>query len=231
MVVSRSTKNFPKHKKELKGQKIGFKNSKREDTTKSWAEKVKTAIPKKVDHSDNEIPEPLDLEVEDPTIDNGKDILLPCSYVLWSHEIYNKEWDLKSYKRVCVLNNISDFWRLFNNFHRIGYKFMHFFLMKDGIEPTWEHERNRNGGICSLKIELENSFDIWEDLNARMVSGFLNNNYDDINGISISPKNNWAIIKIWNSDNKNDLISTLFKEVIDRYQHLSIKYKSNTPEF
>ena len=64
-----------------------------------------------------------------------------------------------------------------------------------------------------------------------MICNILTNNDDDINGISISPTNNWYIIQIWNKDNKNDLSKTLSEEVLTKYINLSIKYKANEPEY
>jgi hypothetical protein len=129
------------------------------------------------------------------------------------------------------MDNVADFWKVFNNFKVLGMKFMHFFLMKDGVEPLWEHPQNRNGGVCSFKIELDGADDVWQNLCCKMVCDILNNQPDDINGISISPKNSWAIIKIWNKDSKNDLSTTLASDVIQKYESLSIKYREHTPEY
>jgi len=44
-------------------------------------------------------------------------------------------------------------------------------------------------------------------------------------------KNNYAIIKIWNKDKTNDLSQTMNPEILKSYEELSIKYKSNDPEY
>ena len=161
----------------------------------------------------------------------GKNILIGHKYTLWCHDINNKNWNISGYKKLVVFNNVSSFWQIINNFSKIGIKFNHFFLMKDDIEPTWEHEENRKGGVCSFKIELNKSPDVFQHLCIHMVCGLLTEKYDDINGISMSPKNNWAIIKIWNKDSKNDLSKNLLKDILDKYSHLGIRYKTNIPEY
>ncbi len=103
--------------------------------------------------------------------------------------------------------------------------------MKNGIEPIWEHDANRNGGVCSFRIELNNFEKLWEELNIRMVSGTLSKDSEDITGLSISPKNSWAIIKIWNKNSNNDLSTTLPKDIIDKYGKFGIRYKPNSPEY
>jgi hypothetical protein len=158
---------------------------------------------------------------------------LPYRYVLWAHDINNKDWTLDGYQKLCIITNISEFWRLFNNFNKYGYKFRHFFLMKEGVVPIWEHETNRFGGMCSLKVDIGSSINVLTDLCVHMMCNRLtdDSNLDDINGISISPKNSWAIIKIWNKDCKNDISKNLLPSLIKKYEKMSIKYKPNKPEY
>ena len=81
-----------------------------------------------------------------------------------------------------------------------------FFLMKDGIIPIFEDVMNINGGYWSLRITKKDALDYWEKLLyyicvESIVSDESNEN--KINGISISPKINNCIFKIWTSDYKN----------------------------
>lgn len=162
---------------------------------------------------------------------NGNNIALTHNYVLWCHDIHNTDWSLQGYKNLCTISNVSEFWKLFNNLNKLGYKFNNFFFMKEGIDPTWEHEKNRHGGICSLKSDITESLTIYEELCSYMVCNVLTDSPSDINGISFSPKNNWAIIKIWNSNKVNDLSVTMNTELLSKYSENSIKYKENNPEF
>jgi hypothetical protein len=166
---------------------------------------------------------------------DGRNVLLGDTFNLWIHDVNNiKNWDINSYTNLTKkepFNTVSDYWKFANNFHKLGIRFNHFFFMRNDVEPTWEHVENRNGGVCSFKIELDKSSNVFTDLCNKMVCGELVEDPHDINGISLSPKNNWTIIKIWNKDKKNDLSKTLCKEIIEKYSELGIRYKVHTPEF
>ena len=90
-----------------------------------------------------------------------------------------------------------------------------FFLMRNEIFPLWDSEENKDGSSFSFKI-LKNDFKkYWNNLSIMVLSEtFLKeehiDKWDNINGLSISPKKNFCIIKIWlktkdlfNNDNIN----------------------------
>ncbi len=108
--------------------------------------------------------------------------------------------------------------------------------MKEGVEPLWEHERNRYGGTCSFRTDIVLGMKVFENICARLLSNNLLNesitsDHNDLTGISLSPKNNWLIIKIWNSNKDNDLSQTLCPWVLETYKSMSIRYKQNAPEY
>ena len=74
------------------------------------------------------------------------------------------------------------------------------FIMKEGITPVWEDEQNRNGGCFSYKINNKFVTQIWKDLSYSLMGETLTENVsfnNNINGITISPKKSFCIIKIW----------------------------------
>lgn len=161
------------------------------------------------------------------------------TWVLWSHEIRNKRWTIDSYNCICEMTNVAEVCHFLNTFPKLDMKSHHYFLMKKGVQPTWEDPRNRNGGVCSLKTEIvpmsqkkdHNVINVWNYLVMRMTGETCHSNSDDLTGLSLSPKNNWAIIKIWNSSASNDLSRTLPDDIRKRFSALSIKYKANAPEY
>ena len=163
-------------------------------------------------------------------IDDGSDIILNNSYTLWCHDIYDKKWDINSFKNLIVINNVSYFWRLFNNFHKLGLNFNHYFFMKNNITPTWEDPLNYNGGVLSFKLDLNNYYDLWQELNIMMVCNLFPDN-DNINGISISPKKNNIYIKIWIKNNDVNFFDTLDDSFKNKFINNSPKYIVNKPEF
>lgn len=163
--------------------------------------------------------------------DVGDAIKLPCAYNLWCHDIHSKDWSLSGYTKICKITTVSEFWKVFNNIDKLGYKINNIFLMKDDTDPTWEHINNRDGGICSLKVDLGKSLHAYEELCAYMICELLSKLPDDINGISYSPKSTWAIIKVWNKNKNNDLTKLLNPYIMDQYQDCCIRYKQNEPEY
>lgn len=199
---------------------------------KAKGKKVKNQhyIKKIIVDDDKNPPDKIEEEKED-----GETIKLH-NYIMWCHDVFNKNWNIEAYERLCKISNVSEFWKLFNNIEKLGYRVNNFFFMKDGIDPIWEHPLNRNGGVCSFKTDIDQALDLFEKLCIRMVCNQLtdsndNEINDDINGISFSPKNNSAIIKIWNKDKKNDLSVSLSKDILEYCKDMSIKYKENNPEY
>ena len=72
--------------------------------------------------------------------------------------------------------------------------------MKNNSLPLWEHETNINGGNFSYKIYSKDILQIWKQLCYRLIGNTLTDDEDilnNINGISISSKRNFYIIKFW----------------------------------
>lgn len=169
--------------------------------------------------------------IDDNNDKTGSNINLNNKYVLWAHNINDDNWEISSYKKLCTISTISEFWRLFNNFKKIGWKYMHFYLMKSGVVPIWEHPENKNGGICSFRVEMDKALEVWEDVGVRMMCNMIISDHTDINGISISLKHNWGLIKIWNKNNENNIAKLMHNEMKAKYANFSIMYKINKPDY
>ncbi len=162
---------------------------------------------------------------------NGNDIAFGYEYILWVHATNDNDWSINGYKRLYTIKNVSDFWKLFNNIHKLNFKNNNFFFMKPNVEPIWEDESNRHGGICSLRIELDFALKVYELLCIFLACEKLVVDISDINGISITPKNGWAIIKIWNKDKNKKISELLHKSILEKYKNVSIQYKPTQPEY
>ena len=124
-------------------------------------------------------------------------------WTLWYHSIKNNEWTKNSYKKIMNVNNLYDYYLLKTHFERQHLQNGMFFVMRDEIFPTWEDPDNRLGGCLSFKIESKNILDSWNKILLYLISENLvndNKDYDNINGISIAPKKEFNIIKIWLKD-------------------------------
>ena len=137
---------------------------------------------------------------------------LPNKWILWYHNPLDTKWTLSSYKVLYNINSIQDFWKIFSFLDNNIVENSMLFLMKDNVEPLWEHENNINGGCWSFKISKGNLKSSWEELSVKLTSETLCKESKIINGISISPKKTFCIIKIWNN-NKNKNKSALLNKV------------------
>lgn len=182
-------------------------------------------------NSDGWISKKQSFEIEESSDENnGSDI--PCGpFTLWAHDLQNKNWKPESYTNVCTINNISDMWRVINNFDKLGVTKMHLFLMRYNIEPRWEDINNRDGGVCTFKTDISKYKSIVKDISLKFMTNNLCDDNEDINGISISPKNNWMVIKIWNKNSTNDLTETLYSDILQKYENLNPKYRPTKPEY
>lgn len=156
------------------------------------------------------------------------------SWVLWYHNPVDKKWDLGSYTKVYEFSNLEDFWKLTNNWDSCLPPVSDgmFFLMRklannNYINPLWEDKYNRNGGFWSFKIAKESAIQVWHELSVHLIAEKLCQYTADtmlINGISISPKRSFCIIKIWNNDfHKSDV--ALLSQKIDKIDMTECMYK------
>lgn len=123
---------------------------------------------------------------------------------LYYHLPYDKTWDIKSYK--VIINDIDSAEKLISINEIIPedvVKTCMLFVMKKGILPLWEDPSNRMGGAFSFKVANKNVNLVWRHLFYVLCGETLtvDKKYNNlINGISISPKKLFCIIKIWMKD-------------------------------
>ena len=132
---------------------------------------------------------------------------LSHQWILWYHSVNDNKWTEDSYRKLCELNSLEDMWKLMNTISTFTSGM--FFLMREDIFPRWEDINNIDGGYWSFRVTKKNTDDAWQNLIATLISNNLMkdiNNMPLINGISLSPKINNCIIKIWSNDfTKNDI--------------------------
>lgn len=76
-----------------------------------------------------------------------------------------------------------------------------FFLMRDPAPPLWESHYHIRGGCYSFRCQKKEAADVYLTYSiAAMLGGAATSDDNKINGISISPKRGFNIIKVWNTD-------------------------------
>ena len=107
------------------------------------------------------------------------------------------------------------------------------FLMKEGVKPIWEDPQNRSGGCFSYKIANNSVHEVWKQLCYLLVGNTISNQQSfvaNVTGITISPKKNFCIIKIWMSTCANQNPAIISNDVIGLTSHGCI-FKKHTPEY
>jgi len=118
-------------------------------------------------------------------------------YNFYYHAPENKDYTLESYIDILSFNTLEEFWVLDKFIKRDMIENGMFFVMLENIKPIWEDEKNMNGGCISWKVDRKNSYKFWIDTVGHFITQNMGKFTNKINGISISPKKNSNIIKIW----------------------------------
>jgi hypothetical protein len=119
---------------------------------------------------------------------------------LWGHLPHEVDWTLKSYKHITILETVEQTIALYETLPEKMINNCMLFLMRNGINPMWEDPKNIKGGCFSYKINNKNVSSVWKNLSYTLVGETLaedKNIRSSITGITISPKKNFCIIKIW----------------------------------
>ena len=111
------------------------------------------------------------------------------------------------------INNLVDYRSLIKSLEIQHLQNGMYFLMRENIFPNWEDPDNREGGCWSYKVPCKNIKNIWDSLIEKcLIEAILDKseeksddeniefNMNEINGISISPKKEFNIIKLWNKN-------------------------------
>ena len=141
---------------------------------------------------------------------------LNSSWDFWYHSTNDTDWSISSYKKIATISTIEQFWSVFNLFTATHIQNGMFFVMREGILPLWEDDQNKTGGCWSFKIIKKDVFNAWNELAINLLGENITKEATfntEINGISISPKKSFCIIKIWNKDSSNNNSKILSKRI------------------
>jgi len=158
---------------------------------------------------------------------------LKCKWNLLAHLPQDPDWTVKSYKKICQFKTVEETIGITETLPADLIKNCMLFIMRDGITPMWEDPKNRNGGCFSYKVSNKNVFEVWRDITYVLVGDTIGSNSTFVNcvtGITVSPKKNFCIVKIWttNCDHQNPQIVT---SEIRNLMAQGCLFKKHTPEF
>ena len=155
------------------------------------------------------------------------------TWCLWAHLPHDTDWSLKSYKNIYSLTSIEETIAVMESLPETLVKNCMLFLMKDGIKPTWEDPKNRDGGCFSYKVSNKHVYNVWKELSYVLVGNTISANDDfvaNVSGITISPKKNFCIIKIWMASCEFQNPTIITNEIVNISSNGSI-FKKHSPEY
>jgi len=127
---------------------------------------------------------------------------LSDKWVLWAHLPHDTNWSINSYIKIATINSIEEMVELMQCLKETLVKNCMLFYMKEGVKPMWEDAKNIDGGCFSIKINNKVINNRWTDICYSTLGNNISTDYkflSTINGITISPKKSFCIIKIWTS--------------------------------
>lgn len=129
------------------------------------------------------------------------------SWNLYYHDPVNKDWTISGYellvKNIDSIDDINEIFKIVAKWNWGGM----YYLMRNGYKPLWDAPENINGGAYTFKIHLSKINEVWSNILSECIKGTLCNKMDEIVGISISPKQQFATLRIWfkNTSTRNGL--------------------------
>jgi hypothetical protein len=135
-----------------------------------------------------------------PTTQQTPSQPLKDQWLIHYHYPNDKNWDISSYKLVLKIKTVEDLVSLNENMPENIIKYCMLFVMRNGINPMWEDPKNKDGGCFSYKISNKNVVSVWKQMMYALCGETLmseKENMKYVNGITISPKKNFCILKIW----------------------------------
>jgi hypothetical protein len=154
-------------------------------------------------------------------------------WTLWAHLPHDTDWSVKSYKKIHTTGSVEETVALTETLPEVLVKNCMLFFMRDGITPVWEDPQNRHGGCFSYKIPNKSVCEVWRDLSYVLTGETISPQASFtscVTGITISPKKNFCIIKIWMRTTENQNPNSVTKEVPGLSPQGCI-FKKHTPEY
>ena len=142
--------------------------------------------------------------IERKSIETSKmniDSMIPTgSWTLYFHSPEETKWTLNTFVSLGPMKTWRDFWNIMDSLKTECLSEGMFFMMKDPSPPLWESSQNIRGGCYSFRYQKKEAHDIYVNYIISAMLGCLTSSENRINGITISPKRGFNIIKVWNTD-------------------------------
>jgi hypothetical protein len=141
------------------------------------------------------------------------------SWTLYFHSPDENKWTLNTFISLGAMKTWRDFWTIIDG---LGADYLSngmFFMMRDPSPPLWESHHHIRGGCYSFRCQKADAPDIYINHMIAAMTNQLSDPSNQINGLSISPKRGFNIVKAWNANasafNKPTDLNTTFSIIRD----------------
>jgi len=122
-------------------------------------------------------------------------------WTLYFHSPEETKWTLNTFINLGSMKTWQQFWVIMDTLKTDSFSDGMFFLMRDPSPPLWESHHHIRGGCYSFRCQKKDAADIYLNYSiASMLGGLSADPANLMNGISISPKRGFNIVKVWNTD-------------------------------
>jgi hypothetical protein len=122
------------------------------------------------------------------------------SWTLYFHSPDETKWTLNTFISLGVMKTWRDFWTVMDGLQIEHLSNGMFFMMRDPSPPLWESHHHIRGGCYSFRCQSADAPDIYVNHIIAVMLNHLTDPANQINGLSISPKRGFNIIKAWNNN-------------------------------
>lgn len=157
---------------------------------------------------------------------------LSDKWVLYAHLPHDTNWSIDSYKGILSFDKVEEAIGLFETIPNVMTNNCMLFLMRHHIKPVWEDPNNRKGGCLSFKVSNKIVSSVWKELCYNVIGENVSQNDDfmrNVNGITLSPKRNFCIVKIWTKT--CDFKESSYLCHINGLNNSDVLFKKHNPEF
>jgi hypothetical protein len=125
---------------------------------------------------------------------------LKTTWVLWYHDPENRDYSLKSYIEIAPFATPVQFWSVIDSIPKEAWESGMYFFMRKGYKPQWEADEHKHGGAWSKKVDAGDTHAVFIDCMVHcLAESFLKSSNECIAGVTVSPKGQFHIVKVWNS--------------------------------
>jgi len=163
-------------------------------------------------------------------VDETAEIFLSECWTLYFHDPDDNQWTSSSYKIISHFSTLQDWCYTDVSFANLWQKGM-FFIMREHIQPLWEDPLNKDGGCFSFKVNKPDAGQFWFKLASLLLGGSLGKTQEvdsKICGISMSPKRNYCILRIWVQSHDYNNIDSYNLDIPSYSQVLYKSHNENT---